>query len=236
MRASPTDASAIAESIVVENVTELTLRRKQLSMPRHARDGATSWPEEVDFFVNAIVLPQLSDTNLSAEQTQQLKQFIDVSTAHYPMSRVFFAVDKTPFPFEHRIADALEELGWSAGLTNGEGDRGLDATATMREKQVVVRCLLSSSAIQRSGVRKAFEDIAREQIDGIAIVSNADFTPAARQLAMSLRVHLLHHDELVRLEERIFGTDSWRSAAQTEHHRSPASRDAQSGGSAVHAA
>ncbi len=158
-------------------------------------------------------------------------------------TRVFFAIDRNPFPFEHRVADALEELGWQAGLTNGEGDRGLDVTATMREKQVVVRCLLATSAIDRASVRRTFEDVSSAGTDYIAIVSNADFTSGARQAAMSLRVFLLHHDELTRLEEYIFGTDTWRSvalrlapAAQAEQPRPAASRDDPSGGNAVHAA
>jgi restriction system protein len=226
----------------MEHVTELTLRRKHCSLPTSAGVDATAWMREVDFFINEIVDPQVADPRLIREQALQVRQFIDVATAHYPMSRAFFVIDRTPFPFEHRVADALDELGWQAGLTNGEGERGLDVTATMREKLLVVRCFLSPSPVGHSAVQRAFEEICREAVDHIAIVSNADFTPRARQRAAALRVLLLHHDELTRLEERIFGTDAWRSVAlriasavQAEQPGFSPASDGQTGKS-VHAA
>jgi len=45
------------------------------------------------------------------------------------------------------------------------------------------------------------------------MVGNAKFTKRAKHLAASRAVLLLHHNQLTQLEERIFGTDTWRNIA-----------------------
>jgi HJR/Mrr/RecB family endonuclease len=110
---------------------------------------------------------------------------IDTASAHYASSRVCFSIDAVPLAFEHRVADALDDLGWKTGLINGQGDRGLDVFAEMREKRVVIQCIHSASALGQSTVQNAFDTNSLEDADYIVIISNADFTEGARWRAAS---------------------------------------------------
>jgi restriction system protein len=201
------------QQIVREHAHELTIRRRQLTTP--VDDGGfedSSWPKEVDFFIDQIIEPQADCTKNSVERNTQVRQMIETATAHYSSSRVCFSLDRDPLPFEHLVADALADLGWKTCFVNGQGDRGLDVIAGMREKRVVIQCRYSASALGHSVILEAYAGKAFDT-DYVAIVSNAAFTSNARRQAASTRVILLHHDELTQLEERIFGTDTWRRIA-----------------------
>jgi HJR/Mrr/RecB family endonuclease len=78
--------------------------------------------------------------------------------------------------------------------------------AEMRGKRVVIQCKRYTSSIGNSAVQEAFAGKSFESADHAAVVSNAEFTRGARQLADTTHVILLHHDELSKLERQIFGT------------------------------
>jgi restriction system protein len=201
------------QQIVNEHSHELTIRRKQLTI--HVPDGGiddSHWQKEVSFFIEQIVEPQTSHLSNSGECAIQVRQMIEVTTANYLLSRVSFSLDRDPLPFEHLVADALADLGWTTCFVNGDGDRGIDVVAEMREKRVVIQCQYAASPIHHTIVMEAYAGKTFDT-DYVAIVSNSTFTRNARWHAAGTRVILLHHNELTQLEERIFGTDSWRRFA-----------------------
>src|ERR1700722_10955721 len=115
------------QQIVTEHAHELTIRRRQLTIP--VKDGAiddSSWRDEVDFFIKQIIEPQAGHSKNSVKRDSQVRRMIDVATAHYSSSRICFSLDRVPLPFEHLVADALADLGWKTCFVNGQGGRGLD--------------------------------------------------------------------------------------------------------------
>ena len=204
------DATSLCfQEIVKEHAHELIIRRKQLMMPMNGGGiDDTLWRREVDFFIDQIIEPQAPIKN-SVERDRQVREIIEATTAHHLSSRVCFSLDRDPLPFEHLVADALSALGWKTCFVTGEGARGIDVIAEMREKRVVIQCRYSSTSLDHTIVLEAYAGKAFD-IDYVAIVSNADFTWHARRYATGARVILLHHYELTQLEERIFGTDTWR--------------------------
>jgi hypothetical protein len=75
----------------------------------------------------------------------------------------------------------------------------------------MVQCTGFVSPIGIVAVQDLFEAKTLEGADYAAIVSNAEFTPNARQFATSSGIVLLRHENLMQLEGRIFGTDTRRS-------------------------
>jgi HJR/Mrr/RecB family endonuclease len=118
-----------------------------------------------------------------------------------------------PIDYEQMVADALNDLGWQTRLTKGSGDQGIDVIAEMRGKRVVIQCKRYASSIGNSAVQEAHAGKSFEKADYAAVVSNAEFTRSARQLADTTHVILLHHDELSKLELQIFGTVGTNAAA-----------------------
>jgi hypothetical protein len=201
----------LLDEIISDHAHELTIRRKQLTAClKGSVPDDSSWHKEVNFFVEQIVDPQAGSTKDSAARSKQVRQMIETATAHCASSRVCFTLEREPLPFEHLVADALADLGWNTCFVDGQGERGFDVISEMREKCVVIQCKHSRSTLDHTIVVEAYAGKAIDT-DYVAIVSNAGFTWNARRQAAGARVILLYPHQLTQLEERIFGTDTWRS-------------------------
>jgi len=114
------------------------------------------------------------------------------------------SIDTTPVAYEQAVTDCLNGLGWRARLRESGGNRYADVNAQMGGKRVIVQCPGFVSPIVISAVRELYEAKIREGVDCAAIVSNAEFTPDALQLAESTGVVLLRHDNVAQLEAHAF--------------------------------
>jgi restriction system protein len=63
-------------------------------------------------------------------------------------------------------------------------------------KRIVVQCKFYSSPVGNKAVQEAAAARLHERADQAIVVSNAAYTKAARQLAGTTGVILLHHDDL----------------------------------------
>jgi HJR/Mrr/RecB family endonuclease len=108
----------------------------------------------------------------------------------------------TPVCYEQAVADGLRNLGWQTQLKKTTEDRYADVIAELHGKRVVIQCwgFMAPCIPSVEGIRKAK---AFEGADHAAIVSNAEFTPYGHQLARSVGVVLLRHNDLDQLESRI---------------------------------
>jgi len=210
----------LSESIINEHAAELAIRRKQLtSTSNYGLVDQSKWLQEVEFFIDEIIEESGGHVRNSPQRLQAVRVMIEQATANYSASRIGFSSDMDPIDFEQMVADALADLGWETRLTKGSGDQGIDVIAEMREKRVVIQCKRYASAIGNSAVQEAYAGKSFENADYAAVVSNAKFTPGARQLAEATRVILLHHDELAQLEVRIFGTSTMAQSARVNGHK-----------------
>ena len=90
----------------------------------------------------------------------------------------------------------LRKAGWNAQVTGASGDQGTDVLARRGKRSLVLQCKLYSKPVGNSAVQQVAAARAHHRADFAAVVSNADFTPQARQLAATNDVFLLHHEEL----------------------------------------
>ena len=103
----------------------------------------------------------------------------------------------SPAEFERFVARQLEQAGWSVRHTGRTGDQGCDVVAELRGFRAVVqvkKCRAGNAAVQ--------EVVAARHHYGaqVMVVVALGFTPAARLLAASNGVHLMHHSQLCDLE------------------------------------
>jgi restriction system protein len=103
----------------------------------------------------------------------------------------------TGIEYELYCAEALRRGGWDARLTTATGDQGTDIIAERGGKRVVVQCKFYSKPVGNKAVQEAAAARLHERADQAIVVSNAAYTKAARQLAGTTGVILLHHDDLV---------------------------------------
>jgi HJR/Mrr/RecB family endonuclease len=114
-------------------------------------------------------------------------------------------LDLTPTAFEQSVAYGLKCIGWKTRLTGPGKDHYVDVIAAMRGKLILIQCPGFVSPIRATAVQDLDDARARAGGDYAAIVSNAEFTSGARDLATLIGVVLLRHDNLTQLEALVFG-------------------------------
>ena len=108
-----------------------------------------------------------------------------------------------PLEYEQYCAAELRHDGWQANTTVGSGDQGADIIAMRRGLRMVVQCKLYSRTVGNDAVQQITAARAHYDATVAVVVSNAAYTRAARQLARTNGVWLLHHDELRGLAQRL---------------------------------
>ena len=102
--------------------------------------------------------------------------------------------------YERFCAGKLTAAGWSARATPASGDQGVDILAERDGTRLVVQCKRYGKPVGNGAVQEITAAARHWSSDMAAVVSNAGFTPAARKLAGTTGVLLLHHDELAALQ------------------------------------
>ena len=106
----------------------------------------------------------------------------------------------SPTEFEQYCASLLEGAGWKTRLTRATGDQGVDIVGTRNSVSVAFQCKKYSSPVGNAAVQEVLAGQVFEGAQAAAVVTNSSYTRAARELAHSAGVHLLHFDELSSFE------------------------------------
>lgn len=97
---------------------------------------------------------------------------------------------------EEFCSEILRKAGWQTRLTKTTGDQGTDIVAEIAGHRVILQCKFYTSPVGNKAVQEAVAARLHERAEKAVVVSNASYTKAARQLATTTGVLLLHHDEL----------------------------------------
>lgn len=103
--------------------------------------------------------------------------------------------------FEAWVAEALEGFGWTSKVTKGSGDQGIDVIAEKDGKKLGLQCKLYSNAVGNKAVQEAHTGKAFHMLDEVGVLTNAEFTRSAKDLAQVTGVLLLSHRDIPNLEK-----------------------------------
>lgn len=104
--------------------------------------------------------------------------------------------------FEHWVAEALQKFGWQARATQGSGDQGVDVVATKDGLSLGIQCKRYSGSVGNKAVQEAFSGAKHMGLNRAAVLTNAEFTKSARELAVTTSVLLLSPEDIPTLSER----------------------------------
>jgi restriction system protein len=148
--------------------------------------------------------------SISAGRIEATKQTIYKLVSEYrniqTENQVGQAVDVEsldPIQFEHHCADLLNATGWNARVTQASGDQGIDVIAQHGNVKAVFQCKKYSQPVGNAAVQEIIAGKAFEQAHVAAVVTNATYTPSAKQLASTTGVHLLHFSEVPQFAEKL---------------------------------
>lgn len=102
--------------------------------------------------------------------------------------------------FEKKVANELSLLGWSVTLTKATGDFGVDIVAGKNELSVAIQVKSGITKTGVSAVQQAFAGAKHYGVDYAAVISNAEFTPAAFELAAKTSVYLFRANQIAEFD------------------------------------
>lgn len=158
--------------------------------------------EAITEFLYSISLDQTAFTLAEAEEL--VRDHID-TTATIDVEKGF---DPTAIPidgheFEQWVAVSLEMFGWQAEVTSASGDQGIDVIASKNGMKVGIQCKLYSSSVGNKAVQEAIAGKRYHGVNYVAVLSNAQFTQSARDLATMNDVLLLSQHDIPDLDSYI---------------------------------
>ena len=89
----------------------------------------------------------------------------------------------TGIEFEDYVAARLRRAGWRVDFTRATGDYGVDLIAVKDGKSVAVQCKRSGNPVGVAAVQQVVSGARHHDCTKSIVVSNQEFTAAAKQLA-----------------------------------------------------
>lgn len=192
-----------AIEIIKPHSKELAIKRKQLVVKgSYGLVDTKKWEAEKGLFLTQVIEPVVGVFDVFSSGYARVLAEIE-SAATRENVEIGFSNDMSPIEYEHFVADVLKQRGWEARLTKASGDQGVDVVAEKSGKRVAIQCKLYSQPVGNAAVQEIIAGRAFEKTQFAAVVTNNTYTPAAKQLATSAGVLLLHHDQLPDLEFKL---------------------------------
>ncbi len=207
----------VTARITLHQVT-LVRRKWQLVRPDdYGKQQTKNWEKEIDRFIADQIVPYLSRNEKRSldlhmrEITEIVNNRLEVKSRAEPGFNTF-SNDMTPTEFEILCADELPRSGWKARVTMQSRDQGVDVIAEKNGVRAVIQCKLYSRPVGNKSVQEVAAGRVHERAHHGVVVTNNGFTLAAKQLAFSNSVLLLHYRDLQNLESILSKNDGNRKA------------------------
>ncbi|KMO82001.1 Restriction endonuclease [Mycolicibacterium obuense] len=102
--------------------------------------------------------------------------------------------------FEHYVAALIRSAGWSVSTTPATGDYGVDLIAAKNSHKVAIQCKRLATPVGVSAVQQAAPGAVRYRCATSMVVTNAEFTKAAKLLAADHDCRLVGRSCLLEVE------------------------------------
>ncbi len=204
-------ALRIARAEIAAQQQALRIRRLQLvTVDHYGTEELDRWSKEKEKFCRTRIVKRLDSKGLSSQWpliSKKVDAQIERSAAktaitgerrpkQFQSDPQVFHPNMDPLDYERHCALLLRRSGWDARATGASGDQGTDVIAHRNGKYFVLQCKLYNHPVGNNAVQQASAARLHQRADWAAVVSNANFTTSARQLAETNSIYLLHHEQL----------------------------------------
>ncbi|MBI6885139.1 restriction endonuclease [Pseudomonas putida] len=204
-------AAEIFLALAGEHRDTLSRKRSQSTyLDEYGREQKDSWTRHCDYFYYKVAIPSFKELGLETPFDRQsayerLTEIIPASAqaASDHQALAGMAGVATGVEYEAFVAGNMRAAGWDITMTPASGDHGADILAEKAGVRVAVQCKLYTSPVGNSSVQEVYSAKDFYRCHHGVVVSNADYTKAARKAATSLGVPLTHHDNLIKTLESL---------------------------------
>jgi restriction system protein len=107
------------------------------------------------------------------------------------------AIDQMPrIEFENFVAARLRQTGWRVSTTAATGDYGVDLIARKGNECMAIHCKRYGKTVGVSAIQQVVAGAMHHKCTSSMVVSNQEFTRAAKQLAGTHGCHLVGRSQL----------------------------------------
>jgi restriction system protein len=195
------------EQIVSTHLPVLARKRAQmLTKNEYGKYNKKGWGSELSYFLTDVLIPELPWWHSLRQEppsvhalTRAAKIVDGLLVAECRRLREEFGSDQVPeegWEYERYCQALLEKHGWQVQLTKATCDQGVDLLGRYRERLVAFQCKRFRQPVGNKAVQEVVAGREYYKAHLAVVVTNAQFTSAARSLASASKVHLLHHSEL----------------------------------------
>ena len=175
--------AAKIDDVIQEHIKTLAKKYTQsVTQDDYGNHQYEKWYQEMSYFM-ANVMPALVAQaegrflSIESQITDAVHEYLASD------AEVIVNIDSlNPIEFEHYCAEMLRNDGWDARVTQASGDQGIDVIATYGNAKAVFQCKKYAQPVGNGAVQEIVAGKQFEQADIAAVVSNATFTPSAKQL------------------------------------------------------
>lgn len=161
------------------------------------------WISEKNTFVNKFNYQSITTNLYGGLSKDNILEYIDDIINNYQQknqAKISYSNELSPFEYEQYCAYVLNQHGWAARTTRGSGDQGVDVIAKLEYFNVAIQCKKYSSPVGNSAVQEVTSGMHYWGANIAVVVTNTSYTKSARELAKSVGVLLLHHEDLPNLK------------------------------------
>jgi Restriction endonuclease len=127
----------------------------------------------------------------AAARAEQERQRVAAARAEQERQRAATIETMTGEEFEEYVADRLRESGWDVSHTRKTGDYGVDLIAIKAGRRRAVQCKRLGKPVGIRAVQEVVSGAGQYDCKETMVVSNQEFTQAAKQIAS------IHNCELI---------------------------------------
>lgn len=187
--------------VVYPHLMTLVRKKHQLThVNDYGQKDYARWEKEKDYFIKTVIMSNINHYFRNKDNYSHISYIIDhmLLEEEYTkdMEDPVFNNNMGPLEYEYFCCEQFKKHGWNARLTKVTGDQGADIIASNSTYNVVVQCKLYSSNVGNKAVQEVYSARRYQDADHAIVISNAGYTTSAKELAHSLKVLLLHHDQI----------------------------------------
>ncbi|WP_240476835.1 restriction endonuclease [Geminicoccus roseus] len=204
---------AAIRTAFLQHADKLALNRARLvQADDYGVEDTDRWHAHLDRFVRKVVVPQLKPRQRAFFESQfhafalalldeAARQKKTQALGSLKPARKLSGTD-----FEQYCMEQLRKLDWRARPTSASGDQGADIIAEHMGKAVVFQCKYHSAPVGNKAVQEVAAARQYYRAHAACVVSNQTYTRAARALAATNNVFLIHYSELAGFRRMAFAS------------------------------
>ena len=179
---------------IEEHIDALSLKFKQLTYVDEYKDLETaSFVKEATKFIRKKLSYEDGRLEYCAHYlTRYIENFLDGLSEGDTVNPT-----GNPYDYEDQCAELLKHNNWNITATPKSGDQGADVIADKNGIKIILQCKLYSQPVGNKAVQEVFSAKSYYEATEAYVVSNASYTKSAKELASSLGIKLIHHDQLL---------------------------------------